>query len=116
MHKWNSNISQLESEIVGVEEQPTFAKQQLVVKEGEPKLLGLPWNKSDDSIAVTFPEKPVDVTRRGILRFLAAVYDSLGLASPATLVGKFLYVKYVTCVCHGMRRYQTKLGKNGSSL
>ena len=54
-------------------------------------MLGLPWNKIEDIIAVVFPEEPVDITKRGILRFLAGVYDPLGIASPATLVGKFLY-------------------------
>ena len=92
MHKWNSNEPQLECEnVVPVDEQPSYAKQQLGVKEGENKMLGLPWNKSEDTIAVAFPEEPVDVTKRGILRYLAAVYDPLGVASPTTLVGKLLY-------------------------
>ena len=105
MHKWNSNEPQLESENVvpvhepqldggnrvPVDEQQSYVKQQLGVKEGESKILGLPWNKREDTIAVTFPEKPVDNTKRGMLRFLAAVYDPLGVASPTTLVGKLLY-------------------------
>lgn len=92
MHKWNSNDPQLESEnVVPVDEQQSYAKQQLGVKEGETKMLGLPWNKREDLIAVTFPEEPVDVTKRGILRFLAAVYDPLGIASPIMLIGKLLY-------------------------
>ena len=94
MHKWNSNDPQLESEnVVPVDEQQSYAKQQLGVKEGETKTLGLPWNKREDLIAVTFPEEPVDVTKRGILRFLAAVYDPLGIASPIMLIGKLLYRK-----------------------
>ena len=92
VHKWNSNEPQLECEnVVPVDEQPSYAKRQLGVKEGETKMLGLPWNKSEDTIAVTFPEEPVDVTKRGILTYLAAVYDPLGVASPTTLVGKHLY-------------------------
>ena len=92
MHKWNSNEPQLECEnVVPVDEQPSYAKQQLGVKEGETKMLGLPWNKSEETIAVAFPEEPVDVTKRGILRYLAAVYDPLGVASPTMLVGKLLY-------------------------
>lgn len=81
MHKWNSNAPQLENEnVVPVAEQQSYAKQQLGVKKGETKMLGLPWNKREDLIAVTFPEEPVDVTKRGILLFLAAVYDPLGIA------------------------------------
>ena len=43
MHKWNSNDPQLESEnVVPVDEQQSYAKQQLGVKTGETKMLGLP--------------------------------------------------------------------------
>ena len=92
MRKWNSDDPQLESEhVVPVEEQQSYAKQRLGVKKDETKMLGLRWNKRGDLITVTFPEKPVDVTKRGILRFLAAVYDLLGIASPTMLVGKLLY-------------------------
>ena len=66
MHKWNFNDPQLESEnVVPVNEQQRYAKQQLGVKEGETKMLGLSWNKRKDLIAVTFPEEPVHVTKRG---------------------------------------------------
>lgn len=37
---------------------------------------------------VAFLEEPVDMTKRGILRFLAAVYDPLGTASSTTLMGR----------------------------
>ena len=40
---------------------------------------------------MTFPEEPVDVTKREMSRLLAAVYDPLGIASPTMLVGKPLY-------------------------
>ena len=63
----------------------------------ESKMLGLPLNKTEDMIAVAFPGEPVDITKRGILRFLAAVYDLLGIASPTILVGKLLYCE----VCDG---------------
>ena len=46
-----------------------------------------------DLIALTFPEELVDVTKRGTLQFLAAVYDPLGVASPTIIVGKLLYFK-----------------------
>ncbi|XP_068757909.1 uncharacterized protein [Montipora capricornis] len=92
MHKWNSNDLQLESgKVVPVDEQQSYAKQQLGVKEAETKMLGLLWNKREDLIAVIFPEEPVETMKRGILRFLAAVYDPLGIASPTMLVEKLLY-------------------------
>ena len=54
-------------------------------------MLGLPWNKTEDTIAVTFREASQEVSKRKMLRFLASVYDPLGLASPVSLVGKLLY-------------------------
>ena len=114
MHKWNSNDPQLESEnVVPVDEQQSYAKQQLGVKEGETKMLGLPWNKREDLIAVTFPEEPVDVTKRGILRFLAAVYDPLGIASPTMLIGKLLYREVCESRLPGMRRCQIEWDRSG---
>lgn len=58
VHKWSSNDLQLESgNIVPVDEQQSYAKQQLGVKEGEIKILGLPWYKREDLIAVAFPKE-----------------------------------------------------------
>ena len=54
-------------------------------------MLGLPWDKTEDKIAVTFPRASPEVSKREMLRFLASVYDPLGLASPVSLVGKLLY-------------------------
>lgn len=55
MHKWNSNKPQIESKNeVPVDVQQTCAKQQLGVKEGETKMLGLAWNKIEEKIAVVF--------------------------------------------------------------
>ena len=81
------------------EEQPTtpldasqsYAKCQMGVKTGETKLLGVPWNKTEDSIEVNFPGPVINVTKREVLGEIAKIYDPLGLASPVTLVGKMLY-------------------------
>ena len=54
-------------------------------------MLGLPWDKLKDTLAVTFPAAPPDVTKRETLRFLASIYDPLDIASPVSLVGKILY-------------------------
>ena len=71
----------------------TFAKQPLRVspKENGSKLLGLKWNKVKDSLQVDFPSTPAVLTKRGILAYLAKVYDPLGLLSPMLLQGKILY-------------------------
>ena len=69
----------------------SYAKEQLRVKPGETKMLGLPWNKIKDTIVVTFQEASPEVSKREMLQFLVSVYDPLGLASPLSLVGKVLY-------------------------
>ena len=89
LHKWHSNVAELEDNHVGNDQ--TYAKSQLGVKPKETKILGVLWNKSTDEIAVTFPETSVASTKRGILQKLASCYDPIGLAAPILLVGKSIY-------------------------
>ena len=92
LHKWHSNAKVIEAENTTMaEEDQTYAKQQLGVKQGETKLLGLTWNKTRDNIQVTVPHEAAESTKRGILGKLAKIYDPLGLISPLTLTGKTLY-------------------------
>ena len=68
----------------------SFAKYRMDVKTGETKLLGVPWNKTMDTIEVAYPA-PIDkVTKRNILRKIAKIYDPLELASPVKSAGKML--------------------------
>ena len=93
LHKWNSNVKELEAVCpVPASEDETFAKNQLCIprKEGA-TLLGLQWDKGNDTISVNFPSESTEPTKRGILSKVAKIYDPLGLASPITLGGKFLY-------------------------
>lgn len=71
----------------------TFAKQQLgMVSTNEcSKLLGMKWMKPLGTLQVDFPAKPVILTNRGILAFLAKIYDPLGLISPLSLDGKLIF-------------------------
>ena len=92
LHKWHSNARELEAEATKPEdEDESYAKQQLGVKTGESKLLGVPWNKETDEIQVNFPASTAELTKRGILGRIAQIYDPLGLVSPVTLAGKVLY-------------------------
>jgi len=91
LHKWHSNEPELEASAEPEDGKQSYAKEQLRVKPGETKMLGLPWNKIEDSIAVAFREAFPEVSKREMLRLLASVYDPLGLASPVSLVGKLLY-------------------------
>ena len=62
-----------------------------VFMQGECKLLGVAWDKAEDTLHVCFPATPAEQTKRGILTNLAKVYDPLGIVSPAMLEGKVLY-------------------------
>ena len=56
-------------------------------------MLGLKWNKSSDTIGVSFPtlDENRTPTKRTVLSKLAKVYDPLGLVSPIILEGKMIY-------------------------
>ena len=94
LHKWHSNVKELESaasEPVSIEE-GTYAKEKLNVsgRQGA-TLLGLPWDKENDTAGVSFPQEKADPSKRGVLSKVARIYDPLGLASPISLGGKLLY-------------------------
>ena len=91
-YKWDSNVQHLEADdsLEDIEDQ-SYAKQQLLVKPSESKLLGLKWNKHTDTLGVTFPTDDTPTTKRGVLSKLAKIYDPLGLVSPLTLEGKLIY-------------------------
>ncbi|XP_028408199.1 uncharacterized protein LOC114530777 [Dendronephthya gigantea] len=106
LYKWHSNIAELESEETKptnpegsskslessqLQGDETFAKQQFSTKPGQSAILGLAWNKDKDEIKIEFPADPASPTKRGVLGKIAKVYDPLGLISPITLQGKFLY-------------------------
>ena len=77
LHKWQSNEPfQKENLPVPKSGEETFAKQQI----GEPQpggssLLGLGWDKTLDEIIISFPEWETDLTKWGVLRTLASIYD-----------------------------------------
>ena len=96
MHKWNSNVPDLEADNQLTEDSQTYAKDQLGVKTNKAKLLGLPWDSVEDTLAVTFSGDSNEATQREVLQSLPSRYDPLGVASPVTLVGKMFFEKHVT--------------------
>ena len=92
LHKWNSNVPELESENSNQSEL-IYAKQVLNQGSNETKILGLGWNKQNDTLSVLTPtfKKNHQLTKRNILRELASVYDPTGLILPTHLIGKILY-------------------------
>ena len=110
LHKWHSNVKELESVCsVPVSEEKIYAKEQLGTsrKEGA-TLLGLQWDKDSDTISVNFPSESTEPTKRGILSKVAKIYDPLGLVSPITLGGKFLYCN----ICDAKLALDAKLPSN----
>lgn len=92
LHKWHSNVAELEEPEGQVAEGSTFAKQQL----GSPRakngsLLGLLWDKQEDQIGIVLPRDDEAASKRALLRNVARRYDPLGLVAPLTVQGKFIY-------------------------
>lgn len=78
LHKWHSNEAEQEAKVVLSDEGKTYAKEQLDVKPNEAKLLGLPWNKEEDTLYVTFTSDLNETTKREVLKSLALVFEPLG--------------------------------------
>ena len=75
LHKWHSNVPEMESPGESLSGDTTFAKEQLgAPQEGGGSILGLSWNKRQDTIEVKFPTDSAQVTKRGILAKIARVY------------------------------------------
>ena len=66
-------------------------RQQLGTQPWETKILGLFWDKKEDSIAIEIPGNRAKHTKRETLSKLASIYNSLGLISPINLQGKVVY-------------------------
>ena len=76
LHKWHSNISTLEEKEVVTDDQ-TYTKQQLGVKLNETKMLGLTWNKDENTIAVEIPSDVEKLAKQTIFQKLTSTYDPL---------------------------------------
>ena len=91
MHIWHSSLKDLETEGSFNAAEQTFAKEQLGVKYDETRLLGLKWNKANDTMKVEFSGKRVETTKRGVLRYLTVIFYPLGFVVSITLKGKFVF-------------------------
>ena len=54
-------------------------------------MLGLKWNKSQDTLKVTEAEITAEMTKRGILRHPASIFHPVEFVSPIMLPGKLVY-------------------------
>ena len=62
----------------------THEKQQVSVNANETKILGLHRNKIADKIGIRFPEKDENETNCELLKYLAGIYNPLGILSPVS--------------------------------
>ena len=93
LHKWHSNIPEIASNVEEIinEDEITYTKDQLNQCRKESSILGVPWNEQEDTITVNIPKGTFEATKRGVLKFLASIYDPLGIISPILLKGKILF-------------------------
>ena len=102
LHKWHSNILELEEpqriddETLLSQASSTYAKLVVGTHSQETKILGVPWNKAEDTISVGFIKSlgtmsDGPLTKRKMLSAINGVYDLLGLAAPVTITGKILH-------------------------
>jgi len=109
LHKWHSNEPQVEYRPHSTPyEEQSYAKQQLQAQSRGSKLLGIKWNKEDDTIAVQFPEVGGKPTKREALAKLAKVYDPVGRASPSVLQGKQIF----RGICDAKASWDSLITKN----
>ena len=74
VHKWESNIPELDSE------------------DNPSKLLGLAWDKREDALEIQAQiQGERTPTKRSILSQLSSIYDPLGIISPTMVEGKRIY-------------------------
>ena len=100
LHKWHSNIPGIEkpsaSEVEEPQENSTYAKLTVGTQPHESKILGVPWNKEEDTFSINFAKtlKGVEegpLTKRKMLSAINSIFDLLGIAAPVVIVGKILY-------------------------
>ena len=96
MHKWHSNVEQLNSVEKVCEEEETYAKTSLVGTKGnnETKILGTSWDKKRDTLSIDFKtclKMVTPLTKRKIISTINGVYDVLGWSSPVTITAKLIF-------------------------
>jgi len=100
LHKWHSNVPEIERQRENELEPPqtnsTDAKLAVGTQPHESKILGVPWNKEEDTFSINFAKtlKGVEdgaVTKRKMFSAINSIFDLLGIATPVVIVGKILY-------------------------
>ena len=91
LHKWHSNIPEVEA--------PLSASGNALASTVSPayaKILGVPWNKTEDRLEIGFmkPLKEANdnkLTKRKMLSAINGIFDLLGISAPVVITEKVLY-------------------------
>ena len=100
LHKWHSNVPEIEkqskNELKIPQANSTYAKLTVGTRPHESKILGIPWNKVEDTFSINFAKtlncvEEGPLTKRKMLSVVSGIFDLLGIAAPVVIMGKILY-------------------------
>ena len=93
LHKLHSRVAELkeEEDHSQIETDETYSKQQQNKGDTKARILGISWNKQDDQLEMKFPQSQTEATKRGVLEYLALVYDTIGVISPTLVHAKITF-------------------------
>ena len=92
LHKWHSNVKELDNFTSIRKLDIFFKKQGLKTKTSESKILGVFWNMNKDTSGVNYFQVPGELaSKRGMVKFLAAIYNPVGIISTVILLAKDIY-------------------------
>lgn len=87
--KWVSNSKEVVAAIP-----KEYRASEIVINNDQPitKTLGVSWSSTDDTLTVSTPpvSSTLQITKRNVLKRIAAIFDPLGLVSPVVITGKAL--------------------------
>ena len=95
LHKWHSNIPELNSSMTIEQDDAELAYIDWTTgrKQHETKILDLAWKKQFDKMTINFNsclKAAEHNTKRMLLSAIYSIYDLLGLASPVVIIAKLL--------------------------
>ena len=100
LHKRHNNLPELEEcqrtedDAVSSQASTTYAKLEVGTSPKETKILGVPWNKTEDKLSVGFMKLLQAAAEGPLTKMLSAgngVHDLLGLTAPAVITRNILY-------------------------
>lgn len=109
--KWLSNEREVLSLVPDSERAPCVSLQ--LEELPKDRALGVEWNTETDSLGFRSGHLKAE-TRRGILSFVASVYDPLGLVAPFVFPANRMLQELCAEITDGMKSYQMNSRSNGN--